>query len=198
MTVEAQQSDLAKAYTAAFAEMTNAVKDRKNPHLGNDYATLESVLDTVRPVLARHKLSVYQAPQDVTVLEPGVYLVSVLTSIIHESGQSMTVRTQVPVSPQLDKKTGLQKVDAQRLGSAITYARRYALAAVCGITQTDDDGEAASRKHDAVDDRALLDAVKEAATADALARLKDAVRSSGNRALIQAYVERANALKEDN
>lgn len=186
-------AELYKGYAAAYAEMTNALKDRKNPHLGNDYATLESVLEAVRPVLARHGLAVYQAPGEMAVLGDMV-TISVLSTLCHVSGQSITVRTVVPVAPGFDKRSGKSVVDAQRAGSAITYARRYALSAICGITQTDDDGNGASATTAGADPDDLAALVRDAESAGALAKLKDAVRSAGDRKLIQAYLKREKDL----
>ena len=59
---------------------------------------------------------------------------SLTTILAHESGEWMGQEMTVPVT----------KADAQGAGSAITYMRRYALAAVLGIVQADDDGNAAS------------------------------------------------------
>ena len=184
------------AYVAAFAEMTNAVKDRSNPHLGNDYATLESVLAAVRPVLAKHGLAVYQAPAEITVKSPELTTIAVVTVLLHASGEQIAIRTEVPVAPGFDKRSGKSVIDAQRAGSAITYARRYALAAVCGITQTDDDGNGASTvtAGDEEDVPALAAAVKAAKSADELAALKDRVRAAGDRKLIQAFVKRNGEL----
>ena len=65
--------------------------------------------------------------------EPGT--VALLTKLTHaESGQYQTAVTLLP----------LQKPDCQGAGSAITYARRYALTAMLGmVTEDDDDGEGA-------------------------------------------------------
>jgi hypothetical protein len=61
---------------------------------------------------------------------------SLTTILAHESGEWISQEMSLPVS----------KVDAQGAGSAITYMRRYALAAVVGVVQADDDGNAASIK----------------------------------------------------
>ena len=56
---------------------------------------------------------------------------------MHESGQWIKSFTPIPVE---------KPVNAHKLGSAITYGRRYGLAAMIGIAQTDDDGNAATEK----------------------------------------------------
>lgn len=189
---------LAAAYTAAYAEITDAVKNTKNPHLGNNYADLGSVLATVRPVLKRHGLAVLQAPGKISCVD-GVHVVSVMSMLLHDSGQSITVETQVPIAPQVDKKTGaVRPIDAQRAGSAITYARRYALSALCGITQKDDDGEDASAGDGgSADDEltALSQLIAGAADSAQLEALRERVRAAGDRAVADAFLAKARSFK---
>jgi hypothetical protein len=188
--------DLAAAYTEAFAEITNAVKNTKNPHLGNTYADLGAVLATVRPVLARHGLAVLQIPGKVSCVD-GVHVVSMLSILLHSSGQSISSETQVPIAPQVDKKTGaVRPIDAQRAGSAMTYARRYALAALCGITQQDDDGEAASAtgEPDGADLTELSDLIAAAADVPALEQLRQRVRTAGDRGVADEFLVKLRVL----
>lgn len=120
---------LTEALSAAQAEMTNALKDAKNPHYKSDYATLASVLDAVRAPLNKHKIALTQHPTT----EGNV--VTVRTLLTHASGgwlSSACSATAKDASPQ-------------SVGSAISYLRRYSLAALCNIAQADDDGNAASQ-----------------------------------------------------
>jgi hypothetical protein len=121
---------LASALSKAQAEMRGAIKDSTNPHFKNSYADLSSVWDAVREPLTKNGLSVIQTP---TVNEYGTILVTILA---HESGES--VSSSIP----LTVKDGSNYMQA--LGSAISYARRYSLAAITGCVQVDDDGEAAT------------------------------------------------------
>ena len=129
-----QTSDSIAAIATAFAEaqghLKGATKDAKNPHFRNDYATLASVIDAGRESLAKHGLAVLQGlSSDATAL-------IVTTRLLHKSGEWIEDSLAVP----------LAKHDAQGMGSAATYGRRYALAAMLGIAQVDDDGnEAAAR-----------------------------------------------------
>lgn len=120
---------LASALSKAQAEMRGAIKDSTNPHFKNSYADLSSVWDAVREPLTKNGLSVIQTP---TLNEYGTVLVTILA---HESGES--VSSSIP----LTVKDGANYMQA--LGSAISYARRYSLAAITGCVQVDDDGEAA-------------------------------------------------------
>lgn len=131
-----QQSDtisgLAKAFVMAQAEVENAVKNSTNPHFKNTYADLAEVLNTIKPVLSKHGLSISQWPG----YDAETGTVTVLTRIMHASGEWIQGVSGSP-SP---------KKDPQGIGSAITYLRRYSAASVLGISQEDDDGEAASRR----------------------------------------------------
>jgi hypothetical protein len=123
-------SDLAAALAKAQAQISDAEKTRKNPHLKNSYATLASVWDACRVQLSSNGLSVVQGPD-------GDVLV---TTLAHASGQWVETRTPILYASQ----RGLS--DAQAYGAALTYARRYALAAIVGVAQEDDDGNAAGRR----------------------------------------------------
>jgi hypothetical protein len=119
--------ELAAALAKANLEIRNAELDRVNPHFKNRYATLGSILNAVRVPLAKHGIATVQTVS----MDQGMVLVT--TSIIHSSGQSIEDTAMFPLA---DKST------VQQMGSAITYLRRYALAAICGIVgDEDDDGE---------------------------------------------------------
>ena len=121
--------ELFTALVKAQAEMGNAPKDGKNPHFKSNYATLQSVIDTVRPVLAKHGLTFTQ-----NFCDSDLGTVAIETIIIHESGQQMgTGIFRVPTTKQ----------DAQGYGSALTYCKRYSLQTAFGIASEDDDGNAA-------------------------------------------------------
>jgi len=121
---------LAAALSAAQGELTHADKDRVNPHFGSKYATLASVLDACRVPLAKHGLAVVQ------VAEGDEQKVTVITRLLHASGQW--------IEGTFACKPG--KPDAQGMGSAISYGRRYGLSAIVGIGVDDDDGNAAAHK----------------------------------------------------
>lgn len=127
----ASVSKLFAALVAAQAEMRNPPKDSTNPHFKSKFADLATVLDTVKPTLAKHRLGVVQLPTEVEGVGPALS-----TMLIHESGEF--VRSTIGLRPG--------KQDPQGIGAALTYARRYGLQAVLGITaDDDDDGNHASR-----------------------------------------------------
>jgi hypothetical protein len=122
---------LAEALVAAQAEMPKVKATGSNPHFGNEYITLEDLLTAVRPVLNRHGLSIHQFP--LAVGEQGAPCL--ITILSHRSGDAMSYTMPLLIGKQ----------DMQGLGSAITYARRYAIAAALGISEgEDDDGNAAA------------------------------------------------------
>lgn len=131
-------SQLLKAYTAAWHELSTVTKDASNPHLKVKYATLAATLDVVRPVFARHGLALLQAPGEI--VNGNLRILGVL---IHaESGESLTFTTDVPMG---DAPT------PQKMGSASTYGRRYQLQAIGGLTAADedDDGERLEKRPEA-------------------------------------------------
>ncbi len=119
---------LALALSAAQGEMAAAKKDAENPHFKSRYADLASIWDACRAPLSKHKLAVLQ-----TVAAQGD-VVAITTMLAHESGEWVRdVLNLLPRDPS-----------PQSAGSAITYGRRYALAAIVGVAPDDDDGNAAS------------------------------------------------------
>lgn len=123
-------TELAKALVKFNTEVRIIEKDAKNPHFKNQYATLDNIIDEVRPLLAKHGLSVMQFPGG-----DGEKF-TMTTMLIHDSGEWIESEPIVmrPV-----------KNDPQGIGSCATYARRYSLAAFLSLnTGEDDDGNNAS------------------------------------------------------
>jgi hypothetical protein len=133
---------LAAALCAAQAEMRGAAKDASNPIFRSKYATLASVWDAAREPLTSNGLSVVQVPE---ASEPGTCTLT--TVLLHTSGEWLSSTMSVPVLPQVVVKGQDPAQTPQGYGSALTYARRYALAAMVGIApDDDDDGNGASSK----------------------------------------------------
>lgn len=118
---------LAKALSLAQGSLKGAKKDAENPFYHSKYADLESVWEAARDALTKNGLSVSQT----TDTADGKLIL--LTWLFHSSGQWLCSKTPVIQAKQ----------DAQGMGAAITYARRFAFAAIVGVVQTDDDGETA-------------------------------------------------------
>lgn len=115
---------LATALSKAQPSLSAARKDATNPHFKSQYATLQSIWDAAREVLAPNGLSVVQ-----TFEATDGKLMNIRTTLMHTSGQWIAgVLSMAP-----------QQANPQGIGSAITYGRRYALASILGIVADEDD-----------------------------------------------------------
>lgn len=121
-------NELAAALSRAQNEMGGAVKDSKNPFFKSNYADLTSVIKAIKQPFVNNGLSYAQFP----VTSSGGNGIGVKTILMHLSGQWIEEEFYLPLAKQ----------DPQAAGSAITYARRYSLAALAGIPTVDDDSEA--------------------------------------------------------
>jgi hypothetical protein len=121
---------LAGALAKAQLQIEPASKNATNPHFRSHYADLASIWDACRGPLNTNGLSIVQFPCDGEVGRIGL-----CTMIVHSSGEWMSETITVKAL----------KEDPQFLGGVLTYLRRYSLAAVVGVTATeDDDGNAVS------------------------------------------------------
>lgn len=138
MNTDTMIPELAAAFVAALGSLSDVAKGKTADAGGYrySYADLASVLADVRPVLAAHNLAV---SQDVATepLDTGNGVAVLVTTVILHSGggthRSPVLRLTSPPDPQ-------------RIGSALTYARRYSLMATLGISSTDDDDDAAGAR----------------------------------------------------
>lgn len=120
--------ELFDALAVAQGKIENAAKNANNPHFKSRYADLAEVLNTIRPPFSEQGLALIQSPAF------DGSMVSVTTIVTHKSGGYITMTVScVPA-----------KSDAQGIGSATTYLRRYGGAAAGGIAQEDDDGNSSS------------------------------------------------------
>ena len=114
---------LTLALSKVQSQLRPAKENSKNPFFKSSYADLGSVWDSVRKLLAENELAIIQMPTDVGGLT---------TILSHSSGEYISSTMYIP-----------SKEDAHGVGSAISYARRYALASVVGVVTGDDDGNMA-------------------------------------------------------
>ena len=119
---------IAPALLQAQKNMSNAVKDAKNPYFKSTYANLNSVREAVTPALHSAGISVLQLNVH------GDGKTYVRTTLLHESGEFICSDTEVVV-----KEAG----NPQAYGSAISYARRYGLSSMLSVGSEDDDANAA-------------------------------------------------------
>lgn len=125
--VEFEGSKLAKALSEFQANLPDVNLDATNPHFNSRFASLPGISKVVLPKLAEHGLSFTAGGEYVD----GHYGLS--ATLLHESGEERSGFFPIIAT------------DPQKIGSAITYARRYLLASLTGIVaDADDDGNAAS------------------------------------------------------
>uniref|UniRef100_A0AAU8BUE1 Recombinase n=1 Tax=Salmonella phage PMBT35 TaxID=3137287 RepID=A0AAU8BUE1_9VIRU len=129
MKMSEKFDEVLPALHKARSSFVKVKKDRQNSHLKNKYATLDSVLDAITPALTDNKLMVMQDMQETETANR----IKVETTVMHISGQWVKYYAELPIV----------KNDPQGVGSAFTYARRYALAAAFGLSQADDDAQIA-------------------------------------------------------
>jgi len=112
-----------KSFVTTLGQLQNVAKNALNPHFRNRYASLDAILDAVRPILASNGLCLSQEP----IFVEGK--AGVTTRVIHSSGETRESTLFLPLKDQT----------AQGVGSALTYARRYAISSILGIAADDDD-----------------------------------------------------------
>jgi hypothetical protein len=128
-----ENNEIAKIATAlnkAQGVISGAKKDKKNDFFKSNFADLSSVFEAIRVPFAENGLSVTQT---MDVIEGGKQILC--TKLMHISGEFIESKMLLPSDP-----------NPQKLGSAITYFRRYSLMAIAGIPASDDDANSASNK----------------------------------------------------
>jgi hypothetical protein len=138
MNQSEQINELVKALSVAQSQITGAKQDSKNPYFESDYADLTSVWLACKDCLTAQGLAVIQT------MEHQENKIVLVTTLAHSSGQ--WIKSYLPVITQ--------KLDSQAIGAALTYSRRYALAAIAGVCPADDDAESAMELSE--DDRSKL------------------------------------------
>ena len=172
-------TSLAAALVKAQAEMGGAVKDSSNPFFKSKYADLTSVVRAIKEPFAKHGLAYTQFPiRD----DNGV---GVVTRLIHESGEWLEGEYILP----------MVKLDPQAAGSAITYARRYALQAMAGIPTADDDAESAMIRGEVAPDPMQLHLEAVANNMEAISYIKNALTLNEYSTAYEAWAELSDETK---
>jgi len=122
MNISTETKELFQAISKAQGKFSTVVKNATNPHFKSKFAPLDTIIEMIRPILPEFGLSVMQFTD---VAESGIIIETVIT---HESGQYISGKLSMPTVKQ----------DPQGYGSAITYGRRYGLAAALGIVSAED------------------------------------------------------------
>jgi hypothetical protein len=187
----AELDKLFEALAKAQAAFSPIKKDRTNPFFKSKYADLQAVIEATKKPLSENGLAFIQ----ITYVNGGVKVISILG---HSSGQWIRGTLSMPVS----------KMDAQGIGSAITYGRRYSQQAIIGVSaEEDDDGNAAvsgpkKPETSAIPKKGeLLNAIYEAPNADALqkafARAYRMAKEANDVEAEQTFVDAKDQRKEE-
>ena len=120
---------LGKALAIAQSEMDGAKAESTNPFFNSSYADLHTCIKSSFPFLSKQGLSISQG----TDWDGKSFFITTL--LIHESGQWIRSKIKMPADP-----------NPQKIGSVITYGRRYGLSAMVGIAQHDDDANSVSKQ----------------------------------------------------
>lgn len=122
--------ELGAALAKAQSEIKSAAKDATNPHFKSRYADLPAIFEACKPALTSNGIAIVQLPM----CDPDNGRVIVFTMLLHASGQ--WIRSAASAIPR--------DLSPQSVGSAISYLKRYGLAAMAGVVaDDDDDGNAA-------------------------------------------------------
>lgn len=132
-------ASLAAALAQAQGKVMGADKSSVNPFFKSKYADLASVIEAIREPFSKSGIAFSQFPR---ATDGGI---EVETLLVHSSGEWMSEILALPVA----------KADAQGIGSAITYAKRYALQAIAGVPSEDDDGNAAAKSTSAIREQGM-------------------------------------------
>lgn len=127
-----QPSMLLPALLLASSELSNPKKDTKGHNY--KYATLDQILEIVKPVLKRHQIGVLQSPTGTLENDS----VSIKTILFHSSGESLTEVFQIPMQ--------IKSNPTQDFGAAVTYGKRYALLSMLAICPEDEDTDGVGSK----------------------------------------------------
>jgi hypothetical protein len=128
---------LAEALAKAQLEFLPIAKDTNNPYYNKKYADLAALINATRPALGKHGLSVIQVPR---VIQGRA--VELSTMLLHSSGEFLAQDLVLPAFQTLkDDDGGVrgERFDAQTIGIAITYGRRYSYGSILSLAAEDDD-----------------------------------------------------------
>jgi hypothetical protein len=113
-------TNIAKALVSFGNAMPKVPKDKVNPHFKSKYASLSIMIEKATPILAANKLAIVQQIDGDCMT----------TTLLHESGEFITATAAMPCA---------NPSNPQAMGSAITYARRYAYGSILSLDIDDDD-----------------------------------------------------------
>ena len=181
MKTSEQTGEISAALAKAQSKMQNASLNKDNPFFKSKYADLAGIRDTVTPALSENQIAVSQT----TEIDNGSLFVC--TRLMHSSSQ--WIESRYPIMADTNKP--------QAMGSAMTYARRYSLSAICGISseQDDDGNEAAEHGRKAPETRNVAGTPKasKAVNREPFTKLISEARLSTSVDMLRAWVKTKRA-----
>lgn len=174
---------IATEFIEAQSKIEAAQKSAENKHLKARYADINDVLHAVRPALNEHSLGVMQYFKQ----DEDQSKITVITRLIHKSGEWMEGEVVIPVLKQ----------DAQGVGSAITYGRRYGLTSLVGLPQEDDDGAAASSPNqgESINSGEIIERLDAAESIKELSSIMNSLPANQRKNFSEHFNDRLNELK---
>ncbi len=188
MKTSDQINEITKSLSLAQGEMRPATKDCVNPHFKSRYASMSSVWESIREPLSKNSLAIWQ---DIQTIPEGI---TISTRLSHVSGQWIECG---PLFIPLTKK------DAQGIGSAITYAKRYSLSALLGVVADEDDdaNEAQKQAPEAVKPKQKDQSIA-LASSEEISKIYDLIsqfinpQETMNRVLLAAKIQKLDDMPE--
>ena len=120
--------DLIAALVSFQGELASIKQDKVNPFFNSKYVDINTILTTIRPLLSKNNLAVRQGNR-YCIKTNGFYIT---TKLLHTSGEWIQSEVRMPIGG---------KKDAQAVGGACTYGRRYGLLAILGMSVDGDDDD---------------------------------------------------------
>lgn len=126
------------ALAKAQGEYAAATKESANPYYNSKYADLATIIAATRPALAKNGIALFH-----TVSSDLERQTASATAYLFHGDQYISAALEIPAVGKA--KDGKDRFDAQTIGAAQTYCRRYTAAPLLGIAQEDDDGNTVVR-----------------------------------------------------
>lgn len=170
--------EITKALIFFQTNLKPVSKDSTNPFFKSKYASISAIWECIRKPLGENGLAVSQLPR---IQDNNIVLTTLL---LHTSGEWLC--SDLLVTP------GKQN-DAQSVGSALTYARRYALSAILGICSEEDDDAEATKREKPITKPSVPPPIREAPAKPAEKKPDPVVEAAKEMGATEAIPEFANA-----
>jgi len=183
----ADVGDLMIALAKAQGEYESATKDSNNPYYNSKYADLATIIAAVRPSLSKNGIAfIHTVTADLERQTAGA------TAYLFHGNQYISASCELPAVGK--SKDGKDRFDAQTIGAAQTYARRYSGAPLLGIAQEDDDGNSIVRDDSRKVERKVAPNQASSETQEWAEAAAECLTLEAGNALVNLARERASAI----